>query len=124
MKSFYIVLKLPGRSRLITRKIRPEPGLEPEPKMRDLKDLKPDRLDCTGAGSGPSPGSVPVRAGSSGSIAHTYKDVAEAKPGEPSKKKSFMQKPSFFHPRLKITFLPSIRTLFQKKNTSNLYGTD
>ena len=66
MKSFYIVLKLPSLSRLITRKIGPEPGLEPEPEMRDLKDRKPDRLDYIGVG----PGSVPVRAGSCGSVAH------------------------------------------------------
>ena len=68
MKSFHIVLKLPGRSRLITRKFGPEPGLEPEPEMRDLKDRKPDRLDYTGAGAGP--GLVSVRAGSYGFIVH------------------------------------------------------
>ena len=42
--------------------------------MKDLKDQKPNRLDHTGtgAGAGAGLGSVPVRAGSSGSIAHPY----------------------------------------------------
>ena len=68
MKLFHNVLKLLGRSLLITREIGSEPGLELEPEMRDLKDRKPERLDYTGVG--PDPGSVSVRAGSCGSIAH------------------------------------------------------
>ena len=35
---------------------RPEPGLEPEPEMRDLKDREQDRIDNTGSGAGPGPG--------------------------------------------------------------------
>ena len=33
---------------------RTEPGLEPEPKIEDLKDQKPDRISNIGAGTGPS----------------------------------------------------------------------
>ena len=62
MKSFNIVLKLSGQSRLITQKIRPEPDLKPEPKMRDLKDRKPDQLDYIDACSDPDPSWVSVLA--------------------------------------------------------------